>query len=151
MLGLGHEKEQQPRRPTRVRGLADVQQISAGWKHNAAVTDSGLLYTWGWGGSQGGWVVVWPDDWLGAAGQADAFCCCCSIDLLVLIRVGQHLLERRHGIFVRGQDRHGRPAGPRQRLRLLVGGTLCFVLCVAPLANLWLQGAAECCAEQESN
>ena len=54
VLGLGHEKDQQPRRPSRVRGLSDVRQISAGWKHNAAVTDGGLLYTWGWGGSQGG-------------------------------------------------------------------------------------------------
>lgn len=53
VLGLGHEKDQQPRRPSRVRGLSDVRQISAGWKHNAAVTDGGLLYTWGWGGSQG--------------------------------------------------------------------------------------------------
>lgn len=64
VLGLGHEKDQQPRRPTRLRGLSDVRQISAGWKHNTAVTDEGLLYTWGWGGSQGGrWLILsgwWP-------------------------------------------------------------------------------------------
>lgn len=53
MLGLGHDKDQQPRRPSRVKGLAEVEQIAAGWKHSAAVTSGGRLFTWGWGGSQG--------------------------------------------------------------------------------------------------
>lgn len=28
-------------------------QVSAGWKHSAAVGDNGQLYAWGWGGSVG--------------------------------------------------------------------------------------------------
>ena len=31
-------------------------QVSAGWKHNAAITTSGELLTWGWGGSAGAQV-----------------------------------------------------------------------------------------------
>ena len=52
MLGHGHEQKEQPKRPSKVPGIA-AEQIAAGWKHSAAVTNSGKLYTWGWGGSQG--------------------------------------------------------------------------------------------------
>lgn len=52
VLGLGHEKHRQPARPSKVPGVL-AEQIDAGWKHSAAVTGSGKLYTWGWGGSQG--------------------------------------------------------------------------------------------------
>jgi alpha-tubulin suppressor-like RCC1 family protein len=52
VLGLGHEKNQQPQRPSKVPGIL-AEQISAGWKHSAAVMGSGRLFTWGWGGSQG--------------------------------------------------------------------------------------------------
>ncbi|EFN54346.1 hypothetical protein CHLNCDRAFT_24715 [Chlorella variabilis] len=52
VLGQGHEKQQQPKRPSKVPGVS-AEQIAAGWKHSAAVTGSGKLYTWGWGGSQG--------------------------------------------------------------------------------------------------
>lgn len=65
VLGLGHEKNQQPKRPSRVPGLADVTQVSAGWKHNGAVTSGGRLFTWGWGGSQGE-----PGCWDAAAAPA---------------------------------------------------------------------------------
>ena len=62
VLGHGHEaKEQRPtRRPSKVPGIA-AEQVAAGWKHSAAVTGSGKLYTWGWGGSQGEpWLTL---DW----------------------------------------------------------------------------------------
>lgn len=52
VLGLGHQAQQQPRLPSRVPALS-AAQCSAGWKHSAAVTGNGRLYTWGWGGSQG--------------------------------------------------------------------------------------------------
>ena len=51
-LGLGREGPLQARTPAPVPGLA-AEQVSAGWKHAAAVTAGGRLYTWGWGGSQG--------------------------------------------------------------------------------------------------
>ena len=54
-LGLGSDSAQQPRRPARVaapKGLA-AEAVAAGWKHSAAVTRGGQLWTWGWGGSQG--------------------------------------------------------------------------------------------------
>ena len=30
-----------------------MKRVSCGWKHAAAVTAEGQLYTWGWGGSAG--------------------------------------------------------------------------------------------------
>lgn len=38
--------------PAQVPGLK-AEQVAAGWKHSAAITSGGRLYTWGWGGSQG--------------------------------------------------------------------------------------------------
>jgi Regulator of chromosome condensation (RCC1) repeat len=32
--------------------------VTAGWKHNAAITASGELLTWGWGGSAGTQVCM---------------------------------------------------------------------------------------------
>lgn len=52
VLGLGHEKDQRSKRPSKVPGLK-AEQVAAGWKHSAAITSGGRLYTWGWGGSQG--------------------------------------------------------------------------------------------------
>ena len=52
VLGHGHEQKEQPKRPSKVPGIA-AEQVAAGWKHSAAVTGAGKLYTWGWGGSQG--------------------------------------------------------------------------------------------------
>ena len=51
-LGLGHQQQQQARRPARVPKLA-AEHVAAGWKHSAAVTADGRLLTWGFGGSQG--------------------------------------------------------------------------------------------------
>ena len=74
VLGLGHEKEQQIWRPSRVPGLEDVRQLAAGWKHNAAVTDGGRLYTWGWGGSQGKlWVGFGGPTLRGCLGRCRAW------------------------------------------------------------------------------
>lgn len=53
-LGLGYNGH--TRFPARVRSeLAKltVASVSCGWKHSAAVTDDGQIFTWGWGGSQG--------------------------------------------------------------------------------------------------
>jgi Regulator of chromosome condensation (RCC1) repeat len=30
-----------------------MAQVTAGWKHNAAITAAGELLSWGWGGSAG--------------------------------------------------------------------------------------------------
>ena len=30
-----------------------LMKVTAGWKHNAAITAGGELLTWGWGGSAG--------------------------------------------------------------------------------------------------
>ena len=53
VLGLGHGRRESVSRPARIPGLASAVQVAAGWKHSAAVTSSGELFTWGWGGSQG--------------------------------------------------------------------------------------------------
>lgn len=50
VLGQGHGK-QQSRTPVKIPGFR-AEEVSAGWKHCAAVA-SGRLHTWGWGGSQG--------------------------------------------------------------------------------------------------
>ena len=51
------------REPTNIqRTHNDVQmdtlQAACGWKHSAAVTTSGKLLTWGWGGSMGTQMYV---------------------------------------------------------------------------------------------
>lgn len=53
-LGLGAGVNLDSRHPAAVKGLESAETISAGWKHSAAVTGNGRLFTWGWGGSQGG-------------------------------------------------------------------------------------------------
>lgn len=39
--------------PKQITSLPKVASVSCGWKHTAAVTTDGALYTWGWGGSVG--------------------------------------------------------------------------------------------------
>lgn len=53
-LGLGRQKGMRgPMLPQPISKSLVAQQVSAGWKHSAAVTHGGVLHTWGWGGSQG--------------------------------------------------------------------------------------------------
>lgn len=40
-------------KPAKIESISDVRSISLGWKHSAAVTGDGSVYTWGWGGSVG--------------------------------------------------------------------------------------------------
>lgn len=46
------------RAPARVDALErhSVAQVACGWKHTAARTEGGLLFTWGWGGAMGAYV-----------------------------------------------------------------------------------------------
>lgn len=57
VLGLGSGKgiKQSSRTPEPLPGFS-AEQLAAGWKHSAAVAGGGRMYTWGWGGSQGGWA-----------------------------------------------------------------------------------------------
>ncbi|MCL7027791.1 hypothetical protein MKW94_030961 [Papaver nudicaule] len=46
--------------PRRVEGpLSEVRvcEIACGWKHSAAISDDGKIFTWGWGGSNGTFSV----------------------------------------------------------------------------------------------
>lgn len=52
-LGMGSKGSSGNRRPERVPRLGAVAQVSAGWKHSAAIDRNGRLFSWGWGGSQG--------------------------------------------------------------------------------------------------
>lgn len=52
VLGMGREAQRSLRSPTRVPRLL-CEQVSCGWKHAAALTGHGALYSWGWGGSAG--------------------------------------------------------------------------------------------------
>eukprot|EP00271_Cylindrocystis_brebissonii_P003272 TRINITY_DN1406_c0_g1_i2.p1 TRINITY_DN1406_c0_g1~~TRINITY_DN1406_c0_g1_i2.p1 ORF type:complete len:367 (-),score=39.34 TRINITY_DN1406_c0_g1_i2:321-1421(-) len=59
-LGLGRGNQNYVREPVPVPGALarlSVMQVSCGWKHTAAVTANGELFTWGWGGSQGSYSV----------------------------------------------------------------------------------------------
>ena len=51
-LGLGDISGPQLRVPTLIPGLK-FAQTSCGWKHSSGVSDSGALFSWGWGGSMG--------------------------------------------------------------------------------------------------
>lgn len=52
LLGLGAAAEQSVPTPTPIPGVFGAH-VTAGWKHNAAITPAGELLTWGWGGSAG--------------------------------------------------------------------------------------------------
>lgn len=40
-------------RPARVEGLPPCSSAAVGWKHSAALTGDGRLFTWGWSGAHG--------------------------------------------------------------------------------------------------
>ncbi|QDZ24149.1 RCC1-like regulator of chromosome condensation protein [Chloropicon primus] len=52
-LGTGRKGSSNLRVPQKLELDEDVVDISCGWKHSAAVTREGKLFTWGWGGSMG--------------------------------------------------------------------------------------------------
>lgn len=52
VLGMGPNSASSLRQPTRVPNFM-CEQVASGWKHCAALTGHGALYTWGWGGSMG--------------------------------------------------------------------------------------------------
>lgn len=55
-LGLGREGPSSSSVPLPVGGklrAVSAVQVACGWKHTAALTANGQIYTWGWGGSQG--------------------------------------------------------------------------------------------------
>ena len=57
-LGLGDgEGRNKPTRISRLDG-AEIVKIAAGWRHSAAIDRAGRLYTFGWGGSQGGSISL---------------------------------------------------------------------------------------------
>jgi alpha-tubulin suppressor-like RCC1 family protein len=59
--GFGHTQglnDNGCREPTVIEVEMDVAQVACGWKHSAAVTTSGRLLTWGWGGSMGTQMYV---------------------------------------------------------------------------------------------
>eukprot|EP00897_Mesotaenium_endlicherianum_P005438 jgi/Mesen1/4922/ME000246S04145 len=67
-LGLGKERGSYTGVPSKVEGALlplSVTQVACGWKHTAALTASGQIYTWGWGGSQGSYST----DGLSSGGQ----------------------------------------------------------------------------------
>jgi len=48
---LGHgAKKQYTTKPEKVEGLPPVKQVALGAHHSAVLTESGDVYTWGWGG-----------------------------------------------------------------------------------------------------
>lgn len=54
-LGLGEELHAFSREPAKVEALNPyrIAQVACGWKHTAACTEDGRLFTWGWGGAMG--------------------------------------------------------------------------------------------------
>jgi alpha-tubulin suppressor-like RCC1 family protein len=51
-LGLGDIEGAQQRVPSLLPDVS-LAQVSCGWKHNGGVSQTGQLFAWGWGGSQG--------------------------------------------------------------------------------------------------
>lgn len=58
--------------PTKIDMLSDIRSVSCGWKHTAAVSADGSLYTWGWGGSVGS-MQSGRDDGSGQLGHGNEF------------------------------------------------------------------------------
>ncbi|GAX82152.1 hypothetical protein CEUSTIGMA_g9580.t1 [Chlamydomonas eustigma] len=49
--GDGNWQSMPLKKPKEVPGLSHVKSVACGWKHSAAVTTEGKLYTWGWNGT----------------------------------------------------------------------------------------------------
>ena len=72
-LGLkGNTPGQITTEPVKLEKVQDVKSVSCGWKHSAAVSADGSLYTWGWGGSVGS-MQSGRDDGSGQLGHGNEF------------------------------------------------------------------------------